>query len=284
MPRPKKAKKQSVPPTNKFEEQVELWHRHFNSFNSQEQETILSETRAAQAAGGSRLAIAMHLLVVRNMLNGEATNPKQKKLWSAYLAVFLPGLCISRSQLFIDLAGAEAAQKAFPPKFLQAFISGGYALRMRPTEQEPLGKFTAYCQHLLTKLGHQPDEAESKFLLAEAAANIKADAKKSRVKKAALTADEKRKSILEALHNMTLRSFEDLAEAIEIGESYTPMRVRDDLEEFVCRLMTAMEIDDLELRQMPLPEGFNRLNLPDSAVNSSKTDDTSEAALAATAA
>ncbi len=267
----KTGKRQLISPTSSPEQKVELWRHHFDCLNSQDKEVILSETRAAQAAGGSRLSIAMHLLVVRDMLIGDATNPTQKKLWSAYLATFLPGLCISRSQLFIDMAAAKAAKETFTPTFLQAFVSGGYALRVRPTVEEPLGKFTKPTRHILLNMkGGDLGEKECLEVLSEASAIIKAEAKKNRDTKPTLTAEEKRNRILADLHNNTIGYFEDLAKAIEAGDSYDSKDVYGDLQDFVSRLMTAMGVDALEPFPRSLPAAFNRLSLPGSAVDSSE--------------
>jgi hypothetical protein len=284
-PTPTSKKRKSAtptPPSNS--QQQELWYRCRDGLSPEVRETVENETRAARAAGGSRLAAALHLLVVHDALCGDATNPKQKKLWSAYLAVNLPGFYISRSQVFIDIKAAKVARE-FPAAFLNEFLTSGYAINVRPTTREPLGKFTEPCKQILAKL--KPEELSGKecqTVLAEAAAIVKAEAKKNRASKTVLTAEEKRERLVAELHNTTIGYFEDLAtEANESGDSYVAMHVRDDLEEFVCRLMTAMDVDALELRQMSLPEGFHRLKLSSSAVDSSD-DETSESALAATAA
>jgi hypothetical protein len=267
----KTGKRQLISSTNSPEQKVELWRRHFDCLNSKDKEVILSETRAARAAGGSRLAIAMHLLVVRDMLVGDATNPTQKKLWSAYLAVFLPGLCISRSQLFIDIAAAQSAKQMFSPVFLQTFIEGGYALRVRPTAEEPLGKYTNPCTRILKKLeSAELDERQCATVLADASAIIKAEARKNRVAKPALTAEEKRNRILADLHNTTIKYFEDLSKAIEPGDSYESKDVYGDLQDFVSRLMTAMGVDALEPFPRRLPDGFTPLSIPGLVLESSE--------------
>lgn len=278
-------KRKSVSPTpTPITEPTLVWHRHYQALAPDKQETIQRETAAARAAGGSRLAVAMHLMVVRRILRGDATNPKQKKLWSAYLAANLPGFCISRAQVFRDISAAEAAEETFPAVFLAEFISGGYALSVRPSVEEPIGKFTAPCKQILVKLDpeHLSSE-ECAAVLTEASAIIRAEAKKNRTGKTALTAEDKRESILTSLHNTAVSFFSDLAQAIEPGDSYNAMHVRDDLEEIVCRLMTALGVDALELRQVSLPDGFDRLSLPNSFQNSS-VEEPSEIATAANAA
>lgn len=281
-----KKRKSASPTATSNTEQMLVWHRHYEALTPEKQETIQRETSAARAAGGSRLAVALHLQVVRRILVGDATNPTQKKLWSAYLAANLPGFSISRAQVFKDMSAAAAAQELFPTTFLNAFVTSGYALNVRPTVEQPLGKFTEPSKHRLShSKGDELGEKECLEVLAAAAEAIKAEAKRKRDEKPKkLTAEQKRKRILADLHNDTIGYFERLAKAIEPGDSYTAMHLRDDLEEFLCRLMTAMEIDALEPRQISLPDGFKPLNLTGSAVDSSKTDDTNEAALAATAA
>lgn len=283
MMRPKKLKSTSVLPTTDTQQQ-EMWHRLFDCLKPQDQETILSETSAARAAGGSRLAVALHLRIVRRVLCDDATNAKQKKLWSAYLAANLPGFSISRAQVFRDISAAEAANETFPPAFLAEFISGGYALNVRPSIEEPLGKFTKPCKQILAKLkSEELNEKQCQTVLAEAAAKIKAEAKKNRVHTSLPSAQEKRDRILADIHNLVIKRIAWLPDAIEPGDSYTSMNLRDDLELIVNRIMTAAGIDVLEVEPRSLPEGFERLSLSDSAPNSSD-DATSEAALAATAA
>src|ERR1035437_9221500 len=82
------------------------------------------------------------------------------------------------------------------------------------------------------------------------------------------------------IHNSVIRRIAWLSDAIEPGDSYASMHLRDDLELIVNRIMTAAGIDVLELEPRSLPEGFERLSLSDSAPDSSD-DATSEAALAA---
>lgn len=263
-----------------------VWHRHHEALTREEKETIERETAAARAAGGSRLAVAMHLMVVRRILRGDATNPTQKKLWSAYLAANLPGFSISRAQVFRDIDAAEAAEELFPQVgFLKVFVDSGYALNVRPTVQQPLGKFTEPCKHRLSHLtGDELGEPGYLEVLADAADAIKAEAKRNRIAKPEVTLQVKRDGIYADIHNAVVSGMEKLSRAIEPGFSYTMRDFRDDLETIVGRLMTAAGFDVLDVETKNLPEGFNRLNVPGSAVDSSDTNHTSETALAATAA
>jgi hypothetical protein len=280
----KKRKSASPIPTSNSHQQ-ELWCRHRDCLSPEVRETVERETNLARAAGGSRLSVALHLLIVRRILCGDATNSKQKKLWSAYLAANLPGFSISRAQVFKDISAAAAAQEVFPTTFLNAFVNSGYALNVRPTVVQPLGKFTEPSKHRLSKLpSDELGEQECLELLALAAEAIKAEAKRNRNDKPTVTLQVKRDGIYADIHNSVIRGMEKLSRAIEPGYSYTATDFRDDLETIVGRLMTAAGFDALDAETKNLPEGFNRLNVPGSAVESSDTDDTNEAALAATAA
>ena len=280
----KKKKKSASPTATSNSQQQELWCRHRDFLSPEEKETVERETRAARAAGGSRLAAAMHLLVVRRILVGDATNPKQMKLWSAYLAANLPGFSISRAQVFKDISAAAAAEKLFPATFLGVFIDHGYALNVRPTAEAPLGKFTEPSKHCLSHLtGVELGERECLEVLADVAATIKAEAKSNRNNKPSLTLQQQRDAIYADIHNDVVSGIEKLSHAIEPGFSYTMTDFRDDLETIVGRLMTAAGFDVLDVETKNLPEGCNRLSFSGSAVDSSD-DKTSEAALAATAA
>jgi hypothetical protein len=265
------------------EVQQEQWLRHFDALSNDDREIIEQETREAKAACGSRLAVAKHLANVRDILCRDLANAKQKRLWTLYLKARLPGLAVSRSQAFRDIKAWETAKENFPAALLDAFLSSGYALSVRPTVEEPLGKNTKPIQRILAKLkSEELNEKQCQIVLADAAAKIKAEAKKNRVHTSALSAQEKRDRILADIHNLVIKRIEELSKAIEDGESYTSMHVRDDLELIVNRLMTGTQTDALELEPKSLPEGFMRLSLPGSAVDSS--DETnSETALAATA-
>lgn len=285
LPRPKSKKQKSASPTpTSNSQQQELWCRHRDGLSTEEKEIVERETNLARAAGGSRLAAALHLLVVRRILVGAATNPKQKKQWSAYLAANLPGFSISRAQVFKDISAAAVAQELFPTTFLNAFVTGGYALNVRPTVEQPLGKFTEPSKHRLSHLiSDELGERECLEVLADVADAIKADAKKKRDEKPTLTLQQRRDGIYADIHNAVVSGIEKLSSAMERGYSYTLTDVRDDLELIVNRIMTAVGIDALELEPRPLPEGFDRLRLSDSASDSSG-DATREAAMAATAA
>lgn len=254
------------------------------TLNPSDQEVIQRETDAAKAVSGSRLSVAKHLSQVREVLCRDWANPKQKHNWTLYLRVALPGLAVSRSQMFRDILSWRKAEETFPQLLLDEFLANGYALTVRPTIEQPLGTMTEECQHLLSKLhGEELNAVQYRGILSEAADRVKTKAKENRAPRVRKSADEKRSRILKDIHEAVISGLEDLVRAIEPGESYPARRVRDDLEEIVCRLMTATDVDDLELRQMSLPEGFEWLSLPDSAPDSSN-DATSNAALAATAA
>jgi hypothetical protein len=254
------------------EVQQEQWLRHFDALSTDDREIIEQETREAKAACGSRLAVAKHLANVHDVLCHDLANAKQKRPWTLFLMACLPGLAVSRSQAFRDIKAWKKAKKEFPAPFLDAFLSSGYALSVRPTADEPLGKYTKPCERVLAELNSEGlNEKQCETVLAEVAATIKAEAKRNRVgNNKALTAEQKRNRLLADLHNSTIDSFEHLAKAIERGDSYESKEVCDDLQEFVCRLMTAMGVEGLELRQMSLPDGFRRLSLPCSAADSSE--------------
>lgn len=219
-PTSKKRKSASPTPTSNTEPML-VWHRHYEALAAEKQETIKRETAAARAASASRLAVALHLMVVRRILVGDATNPKQMKLWSAYLAANLPGFSISRAQVFKDISAAAAAEELFPATFLSAFIDGGYALSVRPTAEAPLGKFTEPSKHRLSHLtGDELGERECLEVLADVAAAIKAEAKKNRIKPT-LTIQQQRDGIYADIHNDVISGMEKLSRAIEPGFSYT---------------------------------------------------------------
>jgi hypothetical protein len=268
----KKRKSASPTPTSNTELLSDC-HQHRAGLTTEEKAFIDRETDAARAAGGSRLAAAKHLLIVRRFLVGDATNPKQKKLWSAYLAANLPGFCISRSQVFKDMKAAEIAEEIFPAAFLNEFVTGGYALNLRPTVEEPLGKFTEPCQQILAKLkSEELNAVQFRTVLSEAASIVKENAKKNRAPRASESADEKRARIMKAIHEAILDGLEDLALAIEEGDEYPTSNGRDELEEIVGRLLTATEIETLDLGQRRLPEGYRSLNLPAPAPKPLKTE------------
>ncbi len=255
-----KKRKSASPTTTSNSQQQELWHRHFGNLDPQVKQTIECETRAARAAGGSRLAVAMSLLTVRRILCGDATNPKQKQLWSAYLAVNLPGFYISRSQVFTDIKAAKVARETFPAAFLDEFLASGYALNVRPTVEEPIGKYTKPCQQILAKLKHEElSGKECQTVLAEAAAFIKADAKRSRLARPTLSIQEKRQAIYAEIHNAVISGIEQLSNATEPGYSYSADDVRCDLELILGRIMTAVPLDALDVETRNLPDGLNRL-------------------------
>jgi hypothetical protein len=196
----------------------------------------------------------------------------------------LPGLAVSRSQAFRDIKAWETAKEKFPVALLDAFLSGGYALSVRPTVEEPLGRYTKPCKQVLAKLkSEQPNEKQCATVLDEATAIIKAKAKKNRAAETPLTADEKHDRLLKDFHNLAVSYFEDLAKAVLPGESYSARDVRDDLEAFLCHFLTAAGLDVLEFEPRSLPEGYKSLSLPGSVPDSSDTA-TRQAALAATAA
>jgi hypothetical protein len=159
--------------------------------------------------------------------------------------------------------GAAAAENIFSTTFLSVFISSGYALNVRPTVEEPLGKFTEPSKHGLSHLrGDELGEAECLELLADVAPKIKAKAKKNRPAKSVASAQEKRERILADIHNHVIKRIAWLPDAIEPGDSYTSMHLRDDLELIVNRIMTAAGIDVLELEPRPLPDGYESLPHP----------------------
>jgi len=281
-PTSKKRKSASPTPTSNSHQQ-ELWCRHRDCLSPEERETVERETNAARAAGGSRLAVALHLLVVRRILCGDATNSKQKKLWSAYLAANLPGFSISRAQVFKDISAAAGAEEIFPTTFLNVFVSSGYALNVRPTVEQPLGKFTEPSKHRLSHLtGDELGEPECLEVLANVADAIKAEAKRNRDNKPVVSLQQQRDGIYADIHNSIVSGMEKLSRAIEPGFSYTTTDFRDDLETIVGRLMTAVGFDVLDVETKNLPEGFKRLSAPGSALDSS--DETiGETASAATA-
>lgn len=283
MLRPKKSKTPSQPVNVNFE-QRELWHRHFDALSSDDREIIEHETRKATAACGSRLAVAKHLSNVRSVLCRDLSNPKQKHQWTLYLKVNLPGLASSRTQAFRDIKAWQAAEERFPPCLLEEFLSSGYALAVRPTVDEPIGKYTKPLQQILAKLG--PGELNAKeceAVLLESAAIIKAEAKRNRPGKATLSVEERRERILADIHNSVIARIVDLSSAVEPGDSYTSTRVRDDLELIVSRLMTAIGVDALEAEPRSLPEGFEPLSL--SSLEVAASEETSdEAAFVVTAA
>ncbi len=269
-----RTKKKSSPPTTPTSntELLNDWHRHLDCLDAKEKALIERETEAARAAGGSRLAVALHLMVVRRILVGDATNPRQKKLWSAYLAANLPGFCISRAQVFKDISAAAVAEGFFPAAFLNAFLADGYALNVRPSVEEPLGKYTKPCQHALAELNSEElNEKQCQSVLADVAADIKAAAKSNRTPPVKLSAEEKRFQIFKDIHEIVLSSLEDLAKAVEEGDEYPTSNVRDELEEIVGRLLSATGIETLDLEQRRLPEGYRSLNLPAPAVKPLKT-------------
>jgi hypothetical protein len=281
-PTPKSKKQKSASPTpTSNTELLNDWHKHRDGLTTEEKALIDRETAAARAAGGSRLAAARHLLVVRRFLVGDATNPKQMKLWSAYLAANLPGFSISRAQVFKDISAAKAAEELFPATFLNVFIDSGYALNVRPTAEAPLGKFTEPSKHRLSHLmGDELGEQECLEVLADVADAIKAEAKRNRPTPTPQSADEKRSRILKAIHEAVIDGIEDLAKAIEPGEEYSAMRLRDDLETIVCRVLKATGIDALELEPKALPEDFKSLSLPVPAPKPPKKHRPSKGALA----
>lgn len=211
------------------------------------------------------------LRVVRRILVGDATNPKQMKLWSAYLAANLPGFCISRAQVFKDISAAAAAEELFPATFLSVFIESGYALNVRPTAEAPLGKFTEPSKHRLSHLtGDALGEKECLEVLADVADAIKAEAKKNRPIKPTLTVQQQRGVIYANIHNAIVSGVVQLSGTTEPSYAYTLTDVRDDLELILGRIMTAARLDVLDVETKNLPEGFNRLSLPCPALDSSE--------------
>jgi hypothetical protein len=208
---------------------------------------------------------------VHDVLCRDLKGPKQKHRWSLYLKVTLPGVALSRAQVFKDITAWRKAEESFPTPLLDEFLSDGYAFNVRPSVEEPLGKFTEPCQHLLAKLGlEELDERQCRYILGEAATTIKQTAKKSCPRNTPRSADEKRERILAQIHESFLRGMEELTKAVESGESYSAMRVRDDLEFIFGRLMTATQVDALELEPRVLPDGFKRLSVEASPAKSQR--------------
>lgn len=279
----KKHKPSHSPKAKTSDEQQEQWLRHLATLNRSDQEIIKRETDAAKAVCGSRLSVAKHLSQVRDILCLDLANAKQKHNWTLYLRVALPGLAVSRSQMFRDILAWRKAEKTFPQLLLEEFLANGYALTVRPTIEQPLGKMTEPIQHILTK--RKPEALNGKeceTVLVEAAAIIKAGAKKSRHHKSA-SVKEKRDQIYADVHISVVSRIEQLSSTMEPGYSYTLSDIRSDLELIFSRIMTAVGVDDVELEPGRLPEGFKRLSLPSSAVDSSN-DATGQVASAATAA
>lgn len=245
------------------DQQQEQWERHFATLAPEDQECIERETREAKAVSGSRLGAAKHLSKVHDVLCRDLKNPKQKRQWTLYLRVTLPGVAVSRSQMFRDIQAWRVAQDTFRPEFLNEFLSSGYAFNVRPTVEQPLGKMTEPCQQILAKL--KPEElngVQFRTVLAEAANIVKENAKKNRAPRTPLSADEKRSQILKGIHETVLSGLEDLARAIEPGQKYPTSNVRDELEEIVGRLLTATGIETLELERRVLEDGYRSLSLP----------------------
>jgi hypothetical protein len=205
-------------------------------------------------------------------------------LWSVYLAANLPGFSISRAQIFRDIDAAEQAERLFPQvSFLKVFVDSGYALNVRPTVDLPLGKFTKPCEHILGQLSSQElGDKECLSVLADAAADIKAQAKQNRIIKPTLTVQQRRNHIYADIHDAVVSGMQKLSRTVERGYSYTLTDFRDDLETIVGRLMTAVGLDVLDVETKSLPDGFNPLSLPGSAVDYSESGETTEAAFAAT--
>jgi hypothetical protein len=259
----RKKLKSSPPSTAKtIDQQQEQWQRHFDALNPDDQEVVQRGTNAAKAVCGSRLAVAKHLSQVRDVLCRNLTNPKQKRKWTLYLQVVLPGLATSRSQVFRDIQAWCQAESMFPALMLDEFLSSGYALSVRPTVEQPLGKMTEPCQHLLSKLHLEELSAlQLGTVLSEAANIIKEGAKKSRAPRTRLTVEKNRQRILTTIHEALISGLEDLSKATEPWDEYNAMCLRDDLELIVCRWMTATGIEALDLEQQPLPEGYKSLKL-----------------------
>jgi hypothetical protein len=258
-------RKSSPPPTpTTSEQQQEQWERDFAALNPDDQEVVRRGTDAAKAVCGSRLAVAKNLSQVRDVLCRDLTNPKQKRKWTLYLQVMLPGLATSRSQTFRDIQAWRVAQDTFRPEFLNEFLSSGYAFSLRPTIEQPLGKMTEPCQHRLEELGTTPlNSLQLRTVLMDAADAVKRKAKENRAPRPSLTAEQKRNRILKDTHEAVINGLEDLSKAIEQREEYSAMRLRDDLELIVNRLMTATGIPALESEPRELPEGFKSLSLPE---------------------
>lgn len=272
MSRYKKSKSSPPHTPSEIEQQQEQWRRRFDSFSPEKQHLIVSETIAAQEACGSRLAVARHLSLIHDALCLDLKTSKQKREWTLFLKAVLPGLALSRSQVFKDIKAWRVAQETFPAQLLDEFFANGYALSVRPTVEQPLGKMTEPCKHVLEQLGD--DElslVQYRMVLSEAANIVKDNAKKNRAPRTPESAEEKRDRLLADFHNLAVGHLEDLAKAIEPGESYTSMRVRDDLEIIVRRLMVATGVEALELEPRSLPEGYRSLNLPALAPKPRKT-------------
>lgn len=259
-----KRKPSPVPTRTTSEQQQEEWERLFATFTPAEKETVERGTKAAKAAAGSRLAVAMNLLQVRDVVCRDLTNPKQKRKWTLCLRVTLPGLATSRSQTFRDMLVVSKAKERFPASLLDEFIASGYALNVRPTAEEPLGRMTKPLLHVLEQIGDDVElnSAQCRTVLAEAANIVKKNAKESRAPRTPRSAEEKRERILHSIHEVVISSLEDLAKAIEPGDEYPARNLRDDLELIVGRLLTATGIEALDLELRSLPEGYECLNLP----------------------
>jgi hypothetical protein len=254
----------SQPPTLTTEQALEQWLRHFDTLSADQRAIVEQQTLAAREASGSRLAVAKHLSSVRSVVCANLTNPKQKRMWTLFLRAKLPGLAFSRSQVFKDMQGWEAAQKMFPAAFLDSFLKTGYALAVRPSVDAPLGKYTEPCQHVLSQLGTEDlSESQMEQVLAEVVQMLKDDAKKSRVPQAKKTAEEKRVKALSDVHEYIIAQLLNLAEAVEPNEKYTTMHLRDDLELIMGRVMTATNMEVLDAEPKSLPKGFSKLAVPE---------------------
>ncbi len=264
MSRNAKKTTRSVSKPQDIDVQREQWRRYLETLPPEESAIVQQETDAAKVACGSRLTVAKHLSRVHDILCRDLKNAKQKKQWTVYLRVSLPGLAISRSQVFKDIKAWERARTMFPASFLDSFLSSGYALAVRPSVDAPLGKYTEPCQHVLSHLGEvNPTKEQVEQVLTDVVQMLKREAKNSHVPPAKKTAEEKRLKALSDVHEAVISQLLNLIEAVEPNEKYTKMHLRDDLELIIGRLMAATEMDALDIEPRDFPDDFSTLTVPD---------------------
>ena len=268
------ARDKSTSRTPDLEQQREHYFHHLDTLDPAERQTIEHETAAAREACGSRLAVAKHLSKVHDILCRDLKNPRQKTHWTEYLRVTLPGLAGSRSQIFKDILAWREAKNNFPAPFLDAFFSSGYAMKVRPTVDDPLGKYTEPCKQILLKCGDLDMSAEqANVILSEAANSIaqqvkaKRDARKEERKaRENRSADERRRDLLLRIHTSVIDGMKALAETVEDGETYTAINLRDDVEAILSLILKATGTTDIEVTPRPLPDGYTEFVIPASDV------------------